>query len=110
MIGRRIALAAFLVTLLPGIAIAADDPAVIPLRIAVGDAAPVGPPPVRNLVCDDATLVKPVEIDGAPALRAVRVGTTLCSLTDSLSVRRTYRVVVYDPAVGPGDAAPAGRR
>ncbi len=96
--------AAFL--LLPAVASAADDPGVIPMRIVEGEAAPVGPGPVRNLICDDPSLVQPVQVDGAPALRAVRVGTTLCSLTDALSIRRTYRVVVVAAGTSPGGAQP----
>ncbi len=75
-------------------AFAADDPGVIPLRIVMGESASVGPGPVRTLICDDPSLVQPIDIDGAPAFRAIKVGTTLCSLTDVLSVRRIYRVVV----------------
>jgi len=82
--------------LVAGAARAADDPGVIPLSIRVGESAPIGPGPVRNLVCDDSTLIQPVEAGGGPALRGVRAGTTLCSVTDALSVRRTFRVVVID--------------
>ncbi len=78
-----------------------DDPGVLKMEITVGGSAPIGPPPVRNLICDDASIVSPVEADGGPALKALRAGTTLCSFTDSLSVRRTYRVVVK-PADGGG--------
>ncbi len=74
----------------------ADDPAVIRLTIVVGDVAPVGPGPVRNLICDDAGLVEPTDVGGSPGLRGLRAGSTLCSLTDALSIRRTYRVVVVD--------------
>ena len=84
--------AAFL--LLPGAGSAADDPGVIPLRIVEGESVSVGPGPARTLICDDPTLVEPVVADGVPAFRGVKVGTTLCSLTDVLSVRRIYRVVV----------------
>jgi hypothetical protein len=87
---------------------AADDPGVIPLRIQLGDTTPVGPGPVRNLICDDASLVKPVDVGGAPALKGMAVGTTLCSLTDALATRRVYRVVVFDQPSAPrgGAAAP----
>ncbi len=93
---RRIAVAALATTflLLPTAGSAADDPGVIPLRIVMGESASVGPGPVRTLICDDPSLVQPIDIDGAPAFRAIKVGTTLCSLTDVLSVRRIYRVVV----------------
>jgi hypothetical protein len=80
--------------LLPRAGSAADDPGVIPLRIVEGESVSVGPGPVRTLICDDPTLVEPVVADGVPAFRGVKVGTTLCSLTDVLSVRRIYRVVV----------------
>jgi hypothetical protein len=80
--------------LLPRSGSAADDPGVIPLRIVEGESVPVGPGPVRTLICDDPSLVQPTEVDGVPAFRGIKVGTTLCSLTDVLSVRRIYRVVV----------------
>jgi hypothetical protein len=93
---RPVAVAAFATAflLLPGTGFAADDPGVIPLRIIEGESVPVGPGPVRTLICDDPSLVLPTEVDGVPAFRGVKVGTTLCSLTDVLSVRRIYRVVV----------------
>jgi hypothetical protein len=93
---RRIAVAALAATfsLLPSVGSAADDPGVIPMRIILGQSASVGPGPVRTLICDDPSLVQPIDLDGAPAFRAMKVGTTLCSLTDALSIRRTYRVVV----------------
>lgn len=80
-----------------GGAAAADDPGVIPMEIRVGEVAPVGPGPVRNLICDSPGLVEPTDQGGSPGLRGLRAGTTLCSLTDALSVRRTYRVVVVVP-------------
>jgi len=82
--------------LVAGAAVAADDAGVIPVQIVVGEVAPVGPGPVRNLICDDPGLVQPTDAGGSPGLRGVRAGTTLCSLTDTLSVRRTYRVVVVE--------------
>lgn len=85
----------------------ADDPGVLKMEIVVGDSAPIGPPPVRNLICDDPSVVAPVEADGAPALKALRAGSTLCSFTDSLSVRRIYRVVVKASA-GAGGAKAGG--
>lgn len=86
--------------LVAGTAVAADDPGVIPLTIVVGESVPIGPGPVRNLICDDPALVKPSDEGGTPSLRGVRVGTTLCSVTDALSVRRTYRVDVVEPPKG----------
>ncbi len=80
-----------------GPATAADDPGVIPMEIRVGDVVPVGPGPVRNLICDSPGLVEPTDQGGSPGLRGLRAGTTLCSLTDALSIRRTYRVVVVVP-------------
>jgi hypothetical protein len=94
--------------LVAGIAVAADDPGVIPLQIVVGEVAPVGPGPVRSLVCDDPGLVQPTDQDGSPGLRGVRAGTTLCSLTNALSVRRTYRVVVVEAGGSPSQ--PGGVR
>jgi hypothetical protein len=79
---------------LAGAAVAADDPGVIPMQIVVGEVVPIGPGPVRSLICDSPGLVEPTDQGGSPGLRGVSVGTTLCSLTDALSIRRTYRVVV----------------
>ena len=107
---RSIAMASLAVASLvvAGTAGAADDPGVIPLQIVVGEVAPVGPGPVRNLICDDASLVQPTDAGGSPGLRGVRAGTTLCSLTDALSTRRTYRIVVVE---APGSSStPGGAR
>ena len=95
---------------LPGKADAADDPGVIPLRIVVGEVAPLGPGPVRNLVCDDAGLVQPTDAGGSPGLRGVHPGTTLCSVTDALSVRRTYRVRVVEQGAGGASGQPGEGR
>lgn len=95
--------------LVAGVAGAADEPGVIRLSIRVGESAPIGPGPVRNLICDDAGLVQPTDAGGAPALRGVRAGTTLCSVTDALSVRRTYRVVVVDRGSGQGTGGPSAQ-
>lgn len=84
-----------------GAAAAADDPGVIPMEIRVGEVVPVGPGPVRNLICDSPGLVEPTDQGGSPGLRGLRAGTTLCSLTDALSIRRTYRVVVVEPPAAP---------
>jgi hypothetical protein len=94
--------------LVAGSAVAADDPGVIPLQVAVGEVAPLGPGPVRSLVCDDASLVQPTDGGGSPGLRGVRAGTTLCSVTDALSIRRTYRVVVVEAGGAPSQ--PGGVR
>jgi hypothetical protein len=80
-----------------GAAAAADDPGVIQMEIRVGEVGPVGPGPVRNLICDNAGLVEPTDQGGSPGLRGLRAGTTLCSLTDALSIRRTFRVLVVEP-------------
>jgi hypothetical protein len=76
---------------------AADDPGVIPMEIRVGEVVPVGPGPVRSLICDSPGLVEPTDQGGSPGLRGLRPGTTLCSLTDALSIRRTFRVLVVEP-------------
>jgi hypothetical protein len=105
-IGLPLVLAAS--ALLLGSVARADDPAVIPLEVQVGQSVAIGPPPIRNLICDDAGLVKPVDVGGAPALLGLAAGTTLCSYTDSLSVRRTCRVTVRDPASPRGAGSSAG--
>jgi hypothetical protein len=92
---------------LAGPALAADDPGVLRMEIETGQSAPIGPPPVRNLICDDPAIVRPVDAEGAPALKALRAGSTLCSFTDSLSVRRIYRVIVKD--AGGGGSGPGGK-
>jgi hypothetical protein len=94
--------------LLFGSAARADDPAVIALEVQVGESVAIGPPPIRNLVCDDASLVKPVDVGGAPALKGLAAGTTLCSYTDSLSVRRTCRITVRDSSSTPGSGSRPG--
>jgi len=75
----------------------ADDPGVIPLEIVVGKVTVVSSGPVRNLICDDPSLVQPVFTDAGPGLKGLSAGTTTCSLTDSVSMRRVYRVVVVAP-------------
>ena len=50
---------------------------------------------------------QPTEVDGVPAFRGIKVGTTLCSLTDVLSVRRIYRVVVVGAGATPLATGPA---
>lgn len=94
--------------LLLGTVARGDDPAVIPLEVQVGESVAIGPPPIRNLVCDDGALVKPVDVGGAPALKGLAPGTTLCSYTDALSVRRTCRVTVRDPSATPGTGSRPG--
>jgi len=79
----------------------ADDPGIIPLELVVGQVTVVSSGPVRNLICDDPSLVQSVFTDAGPGLKGLSVGTTTCSLTDTLSMRRVYRVVVV--------AAPSAR-
>jgi hypothetical protein len=107
---RSVALASLagVALFLAGAAAAADDPGVIPMQIVVGEIVPVGPGPVRNLICDSPGLVEPTDQGGSPGLRGVSVGTTLCSLTDALSIRRTYRVVVV--ATPAASSQPGGAR
>ena len=63
----------------------------------------------RRLVSRDGGIwVQPTDQDGSPGLRGVRAGTTLCSLTNALSVRRTYRVVVVEAGGSPSQ--PGGVR
>jgi len=111
-VSRPIAVAALAAAflLLPGGGSAADDPGVIPLRIVKGESVSVGPGPVRTLICDDPSLVQPVVVDGVPAFRGVKLGTTLCSLTDALSVRRVYRVdvVATGSSTGGSPSRPGG--
>jgi hypothetical protein len=87
----------------------ADDPGIIPLEIVVGQVTVVSSGPVRNLICDDPGLVQPVFTDAGPGLKGLRAGTTTCSMTDTLSMRRVYRVLVVAPPSAP-PAAPQGAR
>jgi len=97
-----LAAAAVLVAVAPA---RADDPAATVVTLQVGEATPVGPAPVRQLICDDGNVVEVVDAGTGPALRARAPGTTLCSFVDSLSVRRVYRITVREVAPDePGDA------
>jgi hypothetical protein len=93
--------------LLLSLAARADDPGVVPLTLAVGQTVPLGPAPIRNLICDDTAVVGPVDSPDGTALRGKTVGTTLCSFTDAFSVRRVTRVTVV-PSTGPGSAPDTG--
>ena len=75
----------------------ADDPGVIPLELVVGQVTVVSSGPVRNLICDNPSLVQSVFTDAGPGLKGLSAGTTTCSLTDTMSTRRVYRVVVVAP-------------
>jgi hypothetical protein len=91
-------------------AFAADDPAVIPLEIVVGQVTVISSGPVNRLICDDPGLVQPVFTDAGPGLKGLSTGTTTCSLTDTLSMRRVYRVVVVaNPATRPSGPQGAGK-
>ena len=81
----------------------AADPGELQLAVEVGSAAPVGPAPVRNLICDDGSVVQAVDTAMGPALKGVRPGRTLCSFLDATSVRRVYRVTVVAPPPGGPD-------
>jgi hypothetical protein len=87
----------------------ADDPGVIPLEVVVGQVTVVNSGPVRNLICDDPSLVQSVFTDAGPGLKGLSAGTTTCSLTDTLSMRRVYRVVVVAKPSAP-PAKPQGAR
>ena len=82
-----------------------DDPGVIPMQVVLGETASLGVGPVRNLICDDPSLVRPVDTSSGPGLLALRLGKTLCSVTDAVSMRRVYRVEVVPPG---GARAPSG--
>jgi len=85
----------------------ADDPGEVPVVLTVGAATPVGPAPVRQVICDDASVVQLLDTDQGPALKGVGPGTTLCSFVDALSMRRVYRVtVVAVPSPGPPPPPP----
>jgi hypothetical protein len=87
----------------------ADDPGIIPLELVVGQVTVVSSGPVRNLICDDPSLVQSVFTDAGPGLKGMGAGTTTCSLTDTLSMRRVYRVVVVAKPSGPSGPQGAGK-
>jgi hypothetical protein len=91
-------------------AFAADDPGVIPLEIVVGQVTLVSSGPVNRVICDDPGLVQPVFTDAGPGLKGMSTGTTTCSLTDTLSMRRVFRVVVVaSPSARPPGPQGAGK-
>jgi hypothetical protein len=93
----------------PGASPRAQDPGEKVVALQVGEAAPVGPAPVRNVICDDPSVVRLEDGPTGPVLVGLAPGKTRCSLTDAMSVRRLYRVTVV--AAPPGTPAPgaAGR-
>jgi hypothetical protein len=102
---RRLLVAAA-VALAAGEGVRAQDPAEDVVALQVGEAAPVGPAPVRNVICDDPSVVRLEDGPTGPVLKGLSPGKTRCSLTDAVSVRRFYRVTVV--AAPPGAPAPAG--
>jgi hypothetical protein len=72
----------------------AGPPAETVLELQPGESASLCPCPVYGLICDDPSLVELEATRDGAALRAVKPGTTLCSVRNALGVRRTYRVVV----------------
>jgi hypothetical protein len=104
---RTVAAAALAVAILGAPAAApAQVPGETALTLPVGESAPVGPPPVRNAICDDPSVARLEDGPSGPVLRAVAPGTTRCSMTDAVSVRRLYRITVV-PAPPATPAPPA---
>ncbi len=87
----------------------ADDPGEIPLAVAVGAVVPIGPGPVRQVICDDVSVVQLLDTDEGPALKGLSPGQTLCSLVNAASVRVVYRVTVVGAPPGPPPPPPPGR-
>lgn len=88
----------------------ADDAGEIPVTLAVGDSVLVGPPPVRQAICDDGDVVELIDTAQGPALRGRKPGTTVCSFLNALSIRQVYRVTVIgspEDGAGGGSSAPA---
>jgi hypothetical protein len=101
---------AFAAALASAPAFAADDPGLIPLELVVGQVTVISSGPVNRLICDDPGLVQPVFTDAGPGLKGLSTGTTTCSLTDTLSMRRVYRVVVVaNPSARPSGPQGAGK-
>ncbi|HVP66753.1 MAG TPA: hypothetical protein VMT17_05765 [Anaeromyxobacteraceae bacterium] len=99
---RALALALAVSATLPWVVARGDDPGEVAVTIGVGDTLPIGPPPVRQVICDDGSVVALVDTLDGPALKGAAPGQTLCSFLDVQSVRRVYRVTV----VGKPGAAP----
>jgi hypothetical protein len=81
----------------------AADPGGTPLTLRVGDSIAIGPAPVRQVICDDGSVVEVIETAQGPALRGRGPGSTVCSFVDALSFRQVYRVTVVEP---PGGGTP----
>jgi hypothetical protein len=86
----------------------AQAPGATALALQVGERAPVGPAPVRNVICDDPSVVRLVDTPAGPAFQGLAPGATTCSLVDAASVRRVYRVkvVAAPPPSGPSPGSP----
>jgi hypothetical protein len=82
---------------LAGPASGADDPGVVPFELEVGEVKRISAGPVRELICDDGSLVAPAFRDDGVVLKGLRAGTTLCSYRDVASIRTVLRVVVVVP-------------
>jgi hypothetical protein len=91
-----------------GASVRAQAPAEEVVALQVGDAVPVGPAPVRNVICDDPSVVRLEDGPMGPVLRGLTPGKTRCSLTDAASVRRHYRVTVVAAPPGAPAPGPAG--
>jgi hypothetical protein len=102
------ALAASVVLLAAAPGGADDDPGVIPFELETGQTVVVSTGPIRNLICDDGSLVEPVFTGQGVALKGRRAGTTLCSYQDAMSMRRVLRVVVVAPPAGSRSAPQGG--
>lgn len=56
-------------------------------RVEVGRTVLVSPGPIRDLHCDDGTLVEPVATPEGTAFRGLRAGRTACAFTNPVPVR-----------------------
>lgn len=74
----------------------ADDPGVVPFQVEVGQEKRISAGPIRELMCDDGSLVAPAFRDDGVVLKGLRAGTTLCSYRDVASIRTVLRVVVVE--------------
>lgn len=72
-----------------------DPPGTIPIKLAVGQGASLGAPPLAWHICDDPAVVHSEMTEGALRLTGVAPGSTLCALRDpSGQIRGMWRVRV----------------
>jgi hypothetical protein len=74
---------------------------VVPLRIEVGQTVSLGAAMGTPMICDDGSLVERTSGPSGLALRGLKPGTTICSLTTAAFTTVKYRVRVVEPPPAP---------